>query len=230
MHLNTGKFEVNGRCGYVRKPEVMTAEGTKYNPFTTNDLDNVVPLSLTLKVLSAQHLGVKGVRPYVAIKTFGLHEVEAWKTPPSKTANAVSHRWSASNVRIIDRVVLPSMTQVYFTVHDQKDDSLLGYVALPVDSLRTGFRHIPLLAARSSLASIFVHVAVKTVEPQQHIDFVDNLMNPVVHQKKERKRKGKRKKEKGKGEEERERGRGEGGKNNNTARAFVVLFVWCHKH
>lgn len=175
-----GKFALNGRCGYILKPSVMTVEGTKYNPFMMNDLDNVTPISLYLKCLSVQHLGLKGVRPYVAVKTFGLHEIEAWKTPPSTHSKSVSHTWAADNLLVLERVVLPSMTLLYLSVHDHKDDSALGYVVLSVESIRTGYHHIPLLGAASDLANIFIEFKVSAVQPQQHLDFLDILVNPTV--------------------------------------------------
>lgn len=45
-----GKFDENGRCGYVLKPEQLTASKLTFNPFMVLPIENVVPLSMSVKV------------------------------------------------------------------------------------------------------------------------------------------------------------------------------------
>lgn len=47
---NTGKFEENGRSGYVLKPPLMTATKKTFNPFDILPIEDVVPLSISVQV------------------------------------------------------------------------------------------------------------------------------------------------------------------------------------
>lgn len=53
MQLNLGKFEVNGRSGYVLKPPPMTNDKS-FNPFEALQIDEIVSLNLSVTVLSLQ--------------------------------------------------------------------------------------------------------------------------------------------------------------------------------
>ncbi len=75
MQLNHGKFQDNGGCGYVLKPDYLLIEG--FNPNAAKDylkLGNE-KLIYTITVIAARHLessNKKGMtNPYVDIELFG---------------------------------------------------------------------------------------------------------------------------------------------------------------
>lgn len=53
MQLQLGKFEINARCGYLLKPPPMTNDKS-FNPFEALQIDEVVSLNVSVKVLSLQ--------------------------------------------------------------------------------------------------------------------------------------------------------------------------------
>ena len=52
MQLNLGRFEYNGRCGYLLKPEFMRRRDRQFDPFTESTVDGIVAASLQVKVIS----------------------------------------------------------------------------------------------------------------------------------------------------------------------------------
>ena len=42
MQLNQGKFEYNGGCGYLLKPEFMCREDKQFDPFAETPVDGVI--------------------------------------------------------------------------------------------------------------------------------------------------------------------------------------------
>ena len=48
------KFAINGRCGYVLKPQLYTNPQKSFNPFTTLTIDEVVAMNLEVEVISGQ--------------------------------------------------------------------------------------------------------------------------------------------------------------------------------
>jgi len=51
MQLNLGFFELNGRCGYVLKPECMRKKDRHFDPFETDTIEHIVANTVTVKVL-----------------------------------------------------------------------------------------------------------------------------------------------------------------------------------
>ena len=53
------------------------------------------------------------------------------------------------------QVILPELALVHFSVCDQSDNKReIAYVALPVDSIRPGFRYINLLVCHTVMPAI----------------------------------------------------------------------------
>jgi len=52
MQLNLGRFEYNGRCGYLLKPEFMRRRDRQFDPFTESTVDGIVAASLQVKVIA----------------------------------------------------------------------------------------------------------------------------------------------------------------------------------
>jgi len=53
MQLNLGRFEYNGRCGYLLKPEFMRRRDRQFDPFTESTVDGIVAASLQVKVIAS---------------------------------------------------------------------------------------------------------------------------------------------------------------------------------
>ena len=56
MQLNLGRFEYNGRCGYLLKPEFMRRQDRQFDPFTESTVDGIVAASLQVKVTASCNL------------------------------------------------------------------------------------------------------------------------------------------------------------------------------
>jgi len=48
--LNAAKFEYNGRCGYLLKPEMMLSETRTFDPFAESTVDGVIAAQCDVKV------------------------------------------------------------------------------------------------------------------------------------------------------------------------------------
>ena len=55
MQLNQGKFEYNGNCGYLLKPEFMRKSDKIFDPFAESPVDGVCAAQLGVSV-SKKHL------------------------------------------------------------------------------------------------------------------------------------------------------------------------------
>ncbi len=51
MQLNLGLFEMNGRCGYLLKPECMRKKDRFFDPFEVDTVENIVANTVTVQVL-----------------------------------------------------------------------------------------------------------------------------------------------------------------------------------
>ena len=51
MQLNLGRFEYNGRCGYILKPDFMRRRDRHFDPFTESTVDGIVAATVQLKVM-----------------------------------------------------------------------------------------------------------------------------------------------------------------------------------
>ena len=54
-----GKFEYNGGCGYLLKPEFMCREDRQFDPFSETGIDGVVAATCEVRVISGQFLSDK---------------------------------------------------------------------------------------------------------------------------------------------------------------------------
>ena len=50
MQLNQGKFEYNGNCGYLLKPEFMRKFDKTFDPFAESPVDGVIAAQLGVSV------------------------------------------------------------------------------------------------------------------------------------------------------------------------------------
>lgn len=100
MQLNQGKFEYNGNCGYLLKPDFMRRADRNFDPFADAPVDGVIAaqcavqvnllllfrnkialyifflhnlkLQILFKVIAGQFLSDKKVGTYVEVDMYGL--------------------------------------------------------------------------------------------------------------------------------------------------------------
>jgi len=145
MFLNDGKFLDNGRSGYLLKPSAVMKHGEKVNP-----------VKFTLRIISGWQLPkpsytTKGeiIDPYVKVRIYGVEaDKTAYKTKVIAN-NGFNPTWDES---VKCQVTRPDVAILLFTVYDQDNlskDDFISYAALPVTSIRAGYRTLPLLTGHS---------------------------------------------------------------------------------
>jgi len=165
-----GRFRANGNCGYVLKPQWLTADGT--------DLDRPADRLRSyfcVRIISGQNLPkVQGkpdgvVDPYVSLEVWG-HPLDFFKFKTDNVDNnGLNPVWNET-AEVFLRA--PELAVVCLTVKDKDSFKLsggrfIGNYALPFNSIKPGYRHVPLLMANGDpipSATIFVHVAIKDLE------------------------------------------------------------------
>jgi len=50
MQLNQGKFEYNGNCGYLLKPDFMRRADRSFDPFAESPVDGVIAAQCAVQV------------------------------------------------------------------------------------------------------------------------------------------------------------------------------------
>lgn len=61
MQLNQGKFEYNGNCGYLLKPDFMRRTDRTFDPFAESPVDGVIAAQCSVRVIAGQFLSDKKV-------------------------------------------------------------------------------------------------------------------------------------------------------------------------
>ncbi|EGD81646.1 hypothetical protein PTSG_02362 [Salpingoeca rosetta] len=175
MHLNQGKFADNGGCGYILKPRELRDPSATFNPAVPSTIPIEQSRTITIRVLSGQHLPkaareshdyVRGeiIDPYVRVTIFGLRGDNKQSKSSVVQNNGFNPRWSDRDVMEFD-VAFPEVSLVYFEVYDSdfiSGDDFVAQSAIPVQSLRPGFRHIHLFSRNQTpleQGSIFVHIS-----------------------------------------------------------------------
>ena len=72
FQLNQGKFEYNGNCGYLLKPDFMRRNDKTFDPFAESPVDGVIAAQCAVQVLAGQFLSDKKVGTYVEVDMYGL--------------------------------------------------------------------------------------------------------------------------------------------------------------
>lgn len=67
MQLNQGKFEYNGGCGYLLKPDFMRRTDRTFDPFAESPVDGVIAAQVAVSVSAApQPHAQPSAYPYTA--------------------------------------------------------------------------------------------------------------------------------------------------------------------
>ncbi|KAL1455586.1 hypothetical protein WDU94_009670 [Cyamophila willieti] len=181
MQLNQGKFEYNGNCGYLLKPDFMRRGDRSFDPFAESPVDGVIAAQCAVQVIAGQFLSDKKVGTYVEVDMYGLptdtiRKEFRTRLCPSNGLNPVYNE----EPFLFRKVVLPDLAVLRFGVYDE-NGKLLGQRILPLDGLQAGYRHISLRTEANfpmSLPMLFCNIELKIYVPDGFEDFMAALSDP----------------------------------------------------
>lgn len=181
MQLNQGKFEYNGNCGYLLKPDFMRRYDRTFDPFAECPVDGVIAAQCEVQVIAGQFLSDKKIGTYVEVDMYGLptdtirREFRTRLVP----ANGLNPVYNEEPF-LFRKVVLPDLAVLRFGVYDE-NSKLLGQRILPLDGLQAGYRHISLRTEANfpmSLPMLFCNIELKIYIPDGFEDFMAALSDP----------------------------------------------------
>lgn len=191
MQMNEARFELNGRCGFVPKPEIFN--DTKFNPFFRSNHDNVDPLVINLQIIGARHLPKSGKSlscPFIEIEIIGCDYDNKKVKTPKKDYNGLNPLFMESFDFTIHNSALAFLR---FSVQDQDmfgEPNFLAQATVPVAAIKPGFRSVPLKNEHSEdieLAALLVHIDSRSLkkEDEEKIQVLEQLkdMNREFQQK-----------------------------------------------
>ncbi|XP_052748819.1 1-phosphatidylinositol 4,5-bisphosphate phosphodiesterase isoform X2 [Galleria mellonella] len=181
MQLNQGKFEYNGNCGYLLKPDFMRRADRSFDPFADAPVDGVIAAQCSVQVIAGQFLSDKKIGTYVEVDMYGLPSDTIRKEFRTRMvpANGLNPVYNEEPF-LFRKVVLPDLAVLRFGVYDE-NGKLLGQRILPLDGLQAGYRHISLRTEANfpmSLPMLFCNIELKIYVPDGFEDFMAALSDP----------------------------------------------------
>ncbi|XP_027200087.2 no receptor potential A [Dermatophagoides pteronyssinus] len=181
MQLNQGKFEYNGGCGYLLKPDFMRRKDRIFDPFAESPVDGVIAAQCSVRVISGQFLSDKKVGTYVEVDMYGLPTDTIRKEFRTRMvpANGLNPVYNEESF-VFRKVVLPDLAVLRIAVYDE-NGKMLGQRILPLDGLQAGYRHISLRTEGNfpmSLPMLFICIELKIYVPDGLGDLMDALSDP----------------------------------------------------
>nr|XP_042901648.1 1-phosphatidylinositol 4,5-bisphosphate phosphodiesterase-like [Parasteatoda tepidariorum] len=181
MQLNQGKFEYNGGCGYLLKPDFMRRVDKIFDPFAESPVDGVIAAECSVRVISGQFLSDKKVGTYVEVDMYGLPTDTIRKEFRTRLvpANGLNPVYNEEPF-VFRKVVLPDLAVLRIAVFDE-NGKMLGQRILPLDGLQAGYRHVSLRTDGNfplSLSMLFICVELKIYIPDGLGDLMDALSDP----------------------------------------------------
>ncbi|CAH2041742.1 unnamed protein product, partial [Iphiclides podalirius] len=181
MQLNQGKFEYNGNCGYLLKPDFMRRADRSFDPFADAPVDGVIAAQCSVQVIAGQFLSDKKVGTYVEVDMYGLPSDTIRKEFRTRMvpANGLNPVYNEEPF-LFRKVVLPDLAVLRFGVYEESG-KLLGQRILPLDGLQAGYRHISLRTEANfpmSLPMLFCNIELKIYVPDGFEDFMAALSDP----------------------------------------------------
>jgi phosphatidylinositol phospholipase C beta len=181
QQLNQGKFEYNGNCGYLLKPDFMRRSDRSFDPFADAPVDGVIAAQCSVQIIAGQFLSDKKVGTYVEVDMYGLPSDTIRKEFRTRMvpANGLNPIYNEEPF-LFRKVVLPDLAVLRFGVYDE-NGKLLGQRILPLDGLQAGYRHISLRTEANfpmSLPMLFCNIELKIYVPDGFEDFMAALSDP----------------------------------------------------
>ncbi|KAJ7322117.1 hypothetical protein JRQ81_018404 [Phrynocephalus forsythii] len=169
MDVYQGRFQDNGFCGYVLKPEFLLDEQSEFNPKSVTGGPGWAPKMLQVKVISGQQLPKVNksknsiVDPRVIMEIHGAQTDNDKKQTRVVENNGFKPSWNEAFDFKID---VPQLAVVRFMVEDfdaSTKNDFIGQFTTPFTSLKQGYRHIHLLTKNGDpypSATLFVHINI----------------------------------------------------------------------
>ncbi|XP_060104021.1 1-phosphatidylinositol 4,5-bisphosphate phosphodiesterase delta-1 [Heteronotia binoei] len=169
MDVYQGRFQENGFCGYVLKPDFLQDQNSKFNPKSITGGPWRTRKKLRVKVISGQQLPKvnKGknsiVDPRVIVEIFGVQRDNDKKQTRVIDNNGFNPNWNETFEFDVD---VPELALVRFMVEDfdtSTKNDFIGQFTAPFGSLKQGYRHIHLLTKNGDpypSATLFVHIGI----------------------------------------------------------------------
>ncbi|KAG7460715.1 hypothetical protein MATL_G00201710 [Megalops atlanticus] len=181
MQLNQGKFEYNGSCGYLLKPDFMRRSDRMFDPFSETPVDGVIAATCSVQVFSGQFLSDKKIGTYVEVDMYGLPTDTIRKEFRTRMVmnNGLNPAYNEEPF-VFRKVILPDLAVLRIAVYDD-NNKLIGQRILPLDGLQAGYRHISLRNEGNkplSLPTVFCNIVLKTYVPDGFGAIVDALSDP----------------------------------------------------
>ncbi|XP_066561970.1 1-phosphatidylinositol 4,5-bisphosphate phosphodiesterase beta-4 [Amia ocellicauda] len=181
MQLNQGKFEYNGSCGYLLKPDFMRRPDRMFDPFSETPVDGVIAATCSVQVFSGQFLSDKKIGTYVEVDMYGLPTDTIRKEFRTRMVmnNGLNPVYNEEPF-VFRKVILPDLAVLRIAVYDD-NNKLIGQRILPLDGLQAGYRHISLRNEGNkplSLPTVFCNIVLKTYVPDGFGAIVDALSDP----------------------------------------------------
>ncbi|XP_064196852.1 1-phosphatidylinositol 4,5-bisphosphate phosphodiesterase beta-4-like isoform X2 [Anguilla rostrata] len=181
MQLNQGKFEYNGACGYLLKPDFMRRSDRMFDPFSETPVDGVIAATCSVEVFSGQFLSDKKIGSYVEVDMYGLPTDTIRKEFRTRMVmnNGLNPAYNEEPF-VFRKVILPDLAVLRIAVYDD-NNKLIGQRILPLDGLQAGYRHISLRNEGNkplSLPTVFCNIVLKTYVPDGFGEIVDALSDP----------------------------------------------------
>ncbi|CAK8673536.1 unnamed protein product [Clavelina lepadiformis] len=183
MQLNTGKFDYNGRCGYLLKPKFLLRESKPFDLFTESTLDGVIAAQCGVKVISGQFISDKPITTYVEVEMCGLPNDTIRKEFRTSmiVGNGLNPQYN--NEFLFRKVIYPDLALLRFTLYDDSKQ-LLGQRVVPLSGLQTGYRYVALRTASGiplDSTTIFVKITLRSYVPDSLLAITNALENPKAH-------------------------------------------------
>eukprot|EP01006_Ploeotia_vitrea_P059870 TRINITY_DN74919_c0_g1_i1.p1 TRINITY_DN74919_c0_g1~~TRINITY_DN74919_c0_g1_i1.p1 ORF type:complete len:760 (-),score=62.07 TRINITY_DN74919_c0_g1_i1:93-2372(-) len=147
MRLNDCKFRQNGRCGFILKPAPLRVPKAKWDMYEKKCTFAIrVLCGATLPKPPGAGAKTEVIDPYVEIEINGLPE-ETEDTKPFKTKtiddNGFDPFWDETATFTTSA---PEITMITIRVMDSDmgSDDTVGEASIPLESIRTGYRCVPL--------------------------------------------------------------------------------------
>ncbi|KAL5278131.1 PLCB4 family protein [Megaselia abdita] len=184
MQLNQGKFEYNGSCGYLLKPDFMRRLDKDFDPFADASVDGVVAATVAVQVIAGQFLSDRKIATFVEVDMFGLpsdtvkNEFRT-RIVPNNGLNPVYNE----EPFVFRKIVLPDLAVLRFAVYEE-GGKLIGQRILPLDGLQKGYRHILLRSEANfplSLPMLFCNIDINIYVPDGFENFMDFLSDPKAY-------------------------------------------------
>lgn len=156
MFIQRGKFKDNGSCGYLLKPPSLLSTVLKWNP---KRIPESMPdrkfKHLTVEVLSARKLPKSGVidssksvevsiNPFVVLEMHGVPDDNRTFKTATIVDNGFNPNW---NEKFEFPISYSPLAILLIVVNDSTTLGFgrIGHYSVPVHSIQTGYRMVPLL-------------------------------------------------------------------------------------